>query len=170
MSERTTILNFCDMGYQCRECVLDMLAPYVGDNANLTTAERVEHVIAERAPPVHLADHLRDWLGSDSDRAHALLHLVHSGPGTCKTTMLSLIAIVLGPRRVIDVTYNTMMAMALREMGAVNSHTYHSLGMRAMSKGILRHIRESATCVAIACLRFCPNSDTPSTQLTHAGS
>ena len=138
---RTTILQFADMGYQCRACVLHLLTPYYGPLAARPLAERVEELIEIKDPPPTVAETLRLW-ALNPDYNNAILHSVMSGPGTCKTTLLAMFSVLHGPRKVLNLAYNAGAASALREMGAVNSHTFHSLGMRSLSKGVLRKIRD----------------------------
>ena len=140
---RTTILMFADMGYNCRSCVLELLEPYVGPDAYVPMEQRLEALIELAGPPTCIATALTTWT-LDPAYTNALLHIVQSGPGTCKTTSIALNSRLHGPRLILNLGYNTTATMAGRAMGAPNWHTFHSHGMRKASRGILRGICEDA--------------------------
>ena len=87
---RTTILMFADMGYCCRDCVLDLLKPYEVNMAKPIEDQLKELVEKAKPPPTVIAALERCVL--DEEVAGAKLHIIKSGPGTCKTTLLALLS------------------------------------------------------------------------------
>ena len=61
--------------------------------------------------------------------------------------VLAINAAVLGPLKCLNVAYNVDASLTLRARGAINSHTMHSLGMRAISRCVKESIKDRRLCV-----------------------
>ena len=79
-----------------------------------------------------------EWSSGDGhDKEY---HMTKAGPGTAKTSCIAEHCKAKGTRKTLAGSFTTTAAQELRMKGAKNSHTLHSLGMRANRRCVVSNI------------------------------
>ena len=77
-------------------------------------------------------------MGAQPSAAHSTLCVI-SPPYNC---LPAISPQILGPRKVLIVTYSTNAVAVARKRGAPNSHTYNSLGMKDTQSRVRKDIMQ----------------------------